>query len=374
MVQANPTAVAHRSPDRTAKSKRLLTDRTLRSLPPAPAGKRDEVWDTVVPGFGVRISDGEDAVRPGKAARITFILYARFSPTTAPTRRVIGTYGAMTLERAREVAGQWRSMIDKGIDPAAVEAEQRTAVQREAEQRIRHSFGNVAEAFIADKLARERKGKPVERDLRAFFIKAWGDRPISDITDLDVLEIINKKKRTAPQMARHLLTVAKRLFNWAVDQRIYGLKTSPCDRLIASKIVGEKVSRHRRLTDAEIFAFWRATVRMPYPVGPAYQMLILTGLRLYEAADISWPEIRDGVLTVPASRMKGKDAKAREHMVPLSRLALDVIAKLPPRGNGPYLFSYSGGEAPLRMTSKIKRDLDRRMLRTLKALATATSS
>jgi integrase len=355
--------------DQMVKNKRYLTDRYLRSVPPAPKGKRDEVWDTVIPGFGLRIGDAPDAARPSKAAKIIFVLYARFTPGSAPARRTIGTFGGMSLEQGRRIAGEWRSMIDRGIDPAAVEAERIARERREAVLRERHSFAAVAEAFITNKLARERKGKPVERDLRAFFIKAWGDRPISEITDLDALEIINKKKRTAPQMARHLLTIAKRLFNWAVDQRVYGLKSSPCDRLIASKIIGEKVSRHRRLTDAEIFAFWRATALMPYPVGPAYQMLILTGLRLYEAADISWPEIKDSVLTVPASRMKSREHKAKEHIVPLPKLALDIIDKLP-RGNaGPYLFSYSGGETPLRMTSKIKRDLDRRMLRTLKALA-----
>ena len=37
--------------------------------------------------------------------------------------------------------------------------------------------------------------------------------------------------------------------------------------------------------------------------------------------------------------------------------------------NGPYLFSMSAGKRPLAMTGPIKADLDRRMLRTLKALA-----
>ena len=63
----------------------------------------------------------------------------------------------------------------------------------------------------------------VERDLRCVFVAAWRDRPISEITKLDVLEIINAKKRTAPQMARALLVLIKRFFNWVVDQHVYGL-------------------------------------------------------------------------------------------------------------------------------------------------------
>ena len=32
-----------------------------------------------------------------------------------------------------------------------------------------------------------------------------------------------------------------------------------------------------KLTDAELFAFWRATGRMGYPIGAAYRLLLLTG-------------------------------------------------------------------------------------------------
>ena len=89
----------------------MITDRFLKSLRPAPRGQRVEVFDARVPGFGIRISDSKDAdpARRGKAGRITFVLYARFAADAAPTRRVIGVYGAMTLEQARRIAGEWRS-------------------------------------------------------------------------------------------------------------------------------------------------------------------------------------------------------------------------------------------------------------------------
>lgn len=72
--------------------KRLLTDRYLKALPPAPRGERVEVFDTRIPGFGIRVTDLKDAdpSRRGKAGRIYFILRARFLSGTAPTRRTIG--------------------------------------------------------------------------------------------------------------------------------------------------------------------------------------------------------------------------------------------------------------------------------------------
>ena len=195
---------------------RLLTDRLLKSLPPAPRGQRVEVFDSRVPGFGIRISDTKDAdpARRGKAGRSA----SSCSPGSRRVRHRPGASSASMarsrLEEARRTAGEWRWLIAKGIDPAVVEAEAREKAERERALRIRHSFATVAETFIADKLSQERSGKAVERDLRSVFVAAWRDRPISEITKFDVLEIINAKKRTAPQMARALLVLIKRFFNW----------------------------------------------------------------------------------------------------------------------------------------------------------------
>jgi Arm DNA-binding domain/Phage integrase family len=354
-------------------AKTFLTDRFLRALKPAPRGQRVEIWDSRLSGFGIRVSDTKDAhpSRRGKAGKIFFILYARFSPGAAPTRRTIGIYGpgAMSLEQARAIAGEWRSQVARGIDPAVIEAERRAAEARERALRVRHSFTVVAEAFIADKLAKERNGNVAERNLRNTFIPTWAERPVGDITALDVLEIINTKKATAPKMAGAQLTLLKRFFNWVVDAQVYGLTASPCDRLKMKAVAGEMRSRDRRLNDNEVFALWRATGRMGYPVGSVYRTLILAGLRLKEAAEIAWPEVGADVITIPASRMKGREGKATEHQVPITQALRDVIASVPRIKNGKFLFSYKAGKQPVTMTAQMKVDLDRRMLRTLKALA-----
>jgi hypothetical protein len=209
--------------------KKNLTDRYLKSLRPAPAGKREVVWDTRVPGFGVLVSDVEDSdpARHGKAGKVTFIVYARFRRGASPTRRPIGIYGVISLEEARRTAGEWRSQVEKGIDPAIVEAERSKAAAREAALRRKHSFANVADTFIADKLSAERQARKVERILRTIFVAGWVDRPISEISKHDVLEIINAKKRKAPQMARAHLILAKRFFNWVIDQHVSVVMMGP---------------------------------------------------------------------------------------------------------------------------------------------------
>ena len=322
------------------------------------------------------MSDAPDKGRPGKAGRIMFVLYARFPSSPYPSRRALGLYGALSLAQAREKATEWLALIRKGVDPAVVEEQARKAALRQQALARERSFAAVAEAFIADKLPGERKGREVERDLRNVFLPAWGNKAIDEITDLDVLVIINAKKRSAPAQARNLLGTVKRFFTWAVDQRVYGLKTSPADGLRPGKIIGEKARGERVLSDDELFALWRAAERTPYPYGPVYKLLVLTALRLNEAADAARPEFDfpNRLWTIPAVRMKGKKAgkgQARPHAVPLTDDMLAILQKLPrfkqPRGD--FLFSTTIGKSPVWMSDKVKKRIDRRMLRTLRALA-----
>ena len=130
--------------------------------------------------------------------------------------------------------------------------------------------------------------------------------------------MVKAKKRTAPAEARNLLTLAKRFFTWAVDQRVYGLKAAPTDSLKPGKIIGKKRKGDRILTDDEMFALWRAAARTPYPIGPVYQMLMLTALRLNEVADASWKEFEGDIWIIPAARMKGENGEARPHAASLA--------------------------------------------------------
>ena len=221
----------------------------------------------------------------------------------------------------------------------------------------------------------------VEREIRRDLLPTWADKPIASITDTDIIAMVRSKlSRKGPgahsgqSAARNLLALLKRFFRWVIAQRTYGLTTSPCEGLRVLETVGEmKGARDRTLTDDEIFAFWRAASRMPYPHGHVYRVLILTGLRLNEAADASWPEFKhDGIWVIPAERMKGKNAgkkQARAHVVPITDALAAVLKDVPRFNGGTYLFSTTNGESAVWIGSKIKERLDRRMSLTLRALA-----
>jgi integrase len=339
-------------------AKQNLTDRKLKSLQAARTGQRYEIMDQVIAGLGVRISD---------AGSRSFILKTRYPGSEHPTRRTLGEYPALTLEAARAKAAEWRTLIKQGIDPAVAEERQRETEQRKQATTV----AAVAGDFFAEKLAGERKGQEAERTFRREFLPTWGHRPITEISDLDVVTIIKAKKRAAPAEARNLLALAKRFFTWSVDQRVYGLKTAPTDSLRPGKLIGKKRRGDRVLNDDELFALWRAATRIGYPHGSVYQLLILTGLRLNEAADAARSEFDfpNRVWAIPAVRMKGENGEARPHAVPLTGGIMAVLETLPLFRGGDYLFSTSFGTKPVWMSSKVKNRIDARMLRTLRALA-----
>ena len=200
-----------------------LTDRKLKSLKPAKDGRPYDVKDTEARGLRVRV------LPTGK----TFVLLARFPGSNNPTRRALGHYGVLSLEEARDKAREWHKLLKRGIDPAAEEERNRAAEARKQAT----SFVSVAEEFIADRLGNQRKGREVARDLHKVFVKeaGWGNRPITEITALDVRNAIKPYKDAGKiHHAHNLLSYARRVFNWAIDQQIYaGLGTSPCDRLKA---------------------------------------------------------------------------------------------------------------------------------------------
>jgi integrase len=328
-------------------AKRNLTDRALKALKPAKSGKRYDIMDAVVPGLGVRVSD---------TGQRSFVLVTRFPGAKNPTRRAIGNYGAVSLEAARTKARQWLQSIQAGVDPGEQEARQRAAELRARQ----NSFAAVCEDFIRDKLSTERCGKQVEVTLRNEFISRWAALPVSKIAKDDVREVIKAaKERGSRYQARNLLTLARRLFQWAIDQDCYGLENSPCNGLKPKALAGEKKARQRILDDIELKAFWRAAGAMKYPYGPFHRMLALTGQRLSEVAEARWREfdLKKKLWTIPAERMKSDAA----HVVPLSDDVIKLLETLPRFASGDYLFSSRFGIRPISGFSAAKRQLDAAM-------------
>jgi hypothetical protein len=189
-------------------ARKALTDRKVQSLKAAPEGKRTQIMDGLVPGFGIRVTD--------RGAK-TYIFQARFPGSTNQARREIAKVDAITLEAARAKARDWAVLIKQGIDPAQVEE---TAKEERALHRA-NTFGAIMIDYFERKLARQRSGPAIRKRIEKHQLPIFKDRPIAEITDLDILaKIVNPKLVKTPAMARQLFNDLGGFFSWAIDQRI----------------------------------------------------------------------------------------------------------------------------------------------------------
>jgi integrase len=334
--------------------KKKLTVRGINALKPAEHGKRPVIWDTEVSNFGLRVTD---------TGKITFVVMRRVNGKLL--RRVVGKhrtgveYKEGLLTQVREDARAALREMGAGVDPKrSREAKQRVAVELQA-----NTFGAVAEDFIQRHVAKLRQSSEVESAIRRELIGKWRDQPITEITRRDVVNLLEKVVDSGrPYTAHHLLAHLSKMFNWAIARDVYGLGASPITRGLAKDIIGAKKPRQRVLTDDEIIKFWAASAKVAYPFGPFARLLLITGQRLREVADMTWDEVDFGsaLWTIPPERMKGDAA----HEVPLSSLAMKILKAIPRKTDktgeksGPYVFSTTNGKVPISGFSKAKSQLD----------------
>jgi integrase len=164
----------------------------------------------------------------------------------------------------------------------------------------------VAEAFMRDyaQHRRSRHEMQIDSDLGC-----WSDRPITSITRADIKELIREKARTAPIMANRLAALIRRIFSWAEDEEL--VQASPAIRLPRS---GKEKERERSLSADEIKVVWAAFDQIGYPLGPLFKLLLVTGQRRSEVANLPWSEIGPDGSRLPNERAK----RGKGHLVPLS--------------------------------------------------------
>ncbi|MGH7074020.1 MAG: tyrosine-type recombinase/integrase [Stellaceae bacterium] len=357
-----------------ASRKVVLTDRGIRALKPAPTGKRVVLWDAVMPGLAVRVTD--------RGTR-SFVVVRRRPGARNPDWLVLGNYhpSELPLQQARKKAAEVLRGLAEGKKPVEAEAEQTRAVAR----RRRHTVAEATEAFIEDERTKGlRSASETESILRRQFlgqnwerdgsVKRWKDgpepiwraTPIAEIARRDIISRLDEIKRIGGKhAARHALGAVRKFFGWCAEGERFGIEVSPCagirDKTLG--IAGRDLQRRRVLTDAELRDVWQAAAKLGpagaaaagYPFGMLVQLLMLTGQRLSDLAQARWSEINlDGaVLMVPPERFKTGVA----HEVMLAPMAVEILRAVP-RFAGLFVFSTTAGRRPISGMSKMKDRLD----------------
>jgi integrase len=341
-------------------TKRDLTDRALKALKPAPKGTRLKVWDAQVAGFGARVTDG---------GHVSFILLARYPGATWAAPRAIGDFPTMGLSEAREIARQWKREIAQGIDPRdRAEAAQKAAeaAKRAEEMKAKNTFEAAWREYVeerrVDRNGRNRTLDVVNGVITKHILPKLGARPLSEIGRAETNDVLRQIAKGTPTHARRIASYLGTFGRWAENDGRIEDGESPFDRL---KKLGTENRRDRVLTDLEIRAIWLACTGMG-AFGHAIRLLLATGQRRSEVGDLAWREIEGGVWTLPAERTK----PGRAHLVPLSPLALSILAETPKLGGHVFTTRSTpkGETIPISGWSKSKARLDDLAIEALRKL------
>ena len=239
----------------------------------------------------------------------------------------LGGFPLVSLKEAREKAFANRKLARDGGDPRA-------------EKRRAESMPTFADASrTVWKQLRPGWRSPLHArlwlgSLERHVFPHIGKMPIAEVTSADVIGILAPIWHQKAPTARKLRQRIRAVLEWAVAMDLR--PDNPCDRIgPVLGAQGNAVRHMRALPHGEVAAALR-TVRASKarPVTKlAFEYLVLTATRSGEVRGAVWREIdRDeGVWTISAGRTKGN----REHRVPLSRSALEILkeAKVLGRGN-----------------------------------------
>lgn len=293
-----------------------LTELSARNAPTTT--KQYTLWDTSIPGFGLRVN-------PGGTKTWNVLVGIRRERIT------IGRYPLISLAEARDAA---RHILAR-----------RTLI-RHTPQKIK--FSEAFELFLQTHCARlkPRTKDGYETTIRRHFLKKFGHLDLGDIGDVNtIIDTLLHK----PTEANHAFQVIRCFFRWAVRRRY--LQHSPCEGMQAPS---RYVPRDRVLTDEELLTvFVRA--RDGSIFGQIVQLCILTGQRRSEIGALRGEYIdrKARTITLPASVTKNR----RQHTFPYGEMVAEMLASLPQRG---WLFLGRGTGEPFNSWSKSKHEFDAR--------------
>lgn len=254
----------------------------------------------------------------------------------------LGPYPTRTLAAARAKAQEARALLLDGIDPIERrDAERRAAAEAAAKV---WTFQEAAEKFIAANKAgwrNEKHADQVEATLKAYAYPVLGKLDVKAIDMALVLKVIEPIWATKNETASRVRGRIENVLDFA---KAHGRRQGEnparwkgnLDHVLPAKGRVHKVKHFAALPYAEIAAFMADLRGREATAARALEFTILTACRTNEALQAKRGEIDlDAKLwTIPAERTKSH----REHRVPLSERAVEIVKALPAEEGSDWLF------------------------------------
>lgn len=297
------------------------------------SGNREEIPDALLPGLYL-------IVQPSGSKSWA----VRYRWRGKPIKHTLGKYPVLDLDEARDLARSTLRSVEMGKDPRV---EKRLAKEAPSD-----SVENVVEDFITRYVRKENRPRSAAESIRALrkrVVPAWRGRSISEITRLDIIELLDDIAAETPATAIRTKATISALFNWSLDRGIVDM--SPAVRL---KSPATMLERERVLSDGELKQVWEAFDQLGEPFGPYFQTLLLTGQRRTEVATMRWDHLDpdNALWTIPAELTKAN----RKHEVPLSPMVIDLLSRMNRLGD--YVFT-TRGDRPISGFSKAKSRVEK---------------
>jgi integrase len=267
----------------------------------------------------------------------------------------LGPFPDISLARARELSVEYRALVRDGVDP--IEHRNKTQVGR-------HTFGGCAEEYIESHKhgwSNAKHAAQWENTLEEYVLPRFGQLPVAVVSTEDVLSVLQPIWSSKTETAKRVQGRIENILDYAAA-RGFRDPVNPArwrghlDKLLPRPSKVHKPRHHPAMPYGDVSAFLATLGKDQSMVSQALQFLILTATRTGEVVGAKWSEIdlENAVWTIPESRMKA----GREHRVPLSDKALNLLKGLPRVSNNEFVFTgnRSGlGLSNMALLMKMKR-------------------
>jgi integrase len=278
----------------------------------------------------------------------------RFMMAGTARKMGLGSVDRVSLADARRKAKAAYSLVQDGVDPIA-DRDARKAAQA-VEKAKALSFKECAERYIAAHTASWKSAKHAgqwKATLETYAYPAIGSLPVALIDVALVLKVIEPIWSTKTETASRVRGRIETVLSWA-KARGYRQGDNPAtwrghlDQLLPARSSVAPVKNHQALPYTDLPRFMAALRQRDSVSARALEYTILTAVRTGDTIGGVWPEIdrEERLWTVAAARLKGKKgARKRDHVVPLSDRAFDLLEAMPREGE--FIFPGAKEKAPL---------------------------
>ena len=281
--------------------------------------------------------------------RLTKAWVYRFMMAGRARKMGLGDFDLVSLKDARKKRDAAYSLVIDGTDP--IDDRQTRKAAQVAETAKALTFKECAESYIAAHRAGWKSAKHADQwtaTLETYAYPVIGKMQVQMIETAHVMKIIEPIWKDKTETASRVRGRVEKVLDRAKALKLRSGENPAAwhghlDQLLPAKSQVSPVENHPALPYAELPEFM-AKLRAKEGVSArALEFTILTVARTGDTIGATRREISktDKLWTVPAARVKGKrGARKRDHVVPLTKQALAVLAEVPEEG----VYIFPGGK------------------------------